>query len=283
MKTASLWPKSIFLIPYFGNFPAYFPYWLRSCETNTDSFEWIIYHDKATEPYELNKAVRVIPYTPENLRVDFRECYGFDIPAKYDPRKLCEFSFLLYDLRKEKDHLECEYFGLTDLDMIYGNINAALPERKDYPWVSAHPGRLCGPFTLFHKRCRERLRQYPSFQKIFQDSNYIGLDESAEYGQFLAQDEEAFSQPDKLQPSRSKFMNKRKTHACWRDGKIIVSDGDHTQEAGFFHFSKFKHKKRFKYDPSAETSSQMVIDRRGIWNPDKFSNTWKRVLLKLHV
>ncbi len=141
--------KLIFIIFYFGPFPAYSDFFFASCAKNPD-ITWLIYTDQ-----ERSKQV------PANVifrRMRFSECrrvfqntFSPDI-ALDSPKKLCDFKpsygYVLQDEIRGYD-----YWGYCDMDMIFGRIMDFLPEN-----LSSYDkfGSL-GHFTLF--RNTERINR----------------------------------------------------------------------------------------------------------------------------
>lgn len=111
--------KVCFVVPYFGNFPSTFNYWLNCCKRNPD-FTWLIYTDVVKE-YDYPKNVKVIHISFEQLKKNIENKLGFKTGLNY-PYKLCDFRPLYGDLFRE-DLEGYTHFGWCDLDIIFGRLN----------------------------------------------------------------------------------------------------------------------------------------------------------------
>lgn len=117
----------LFIVPYFGTFPNYFPLFLESCRRNP-SYNWLILTD-SREPYDYPENIRVVPMEFRQLRQSFQE--KLDIPIALErPYKLCDFrpayGFLL------EEYLEgFRYWGHCDSDLVFGNLERMLTPLLD--------------------------------------------------------------------------------------------------------------------------------------------------------
>jgi len=171
--------KSIVLIiAYFGSWPPWIRYFLKSCETNT-SIDWLIYSDCA----ELEGC-------PDNVRIvytDFAD-YVRNLELKLGLNltgmshyKLCDFKptygFVHYEEIKDYD-----FFGFCDLDVIFGDLRKFLgSEVLENNVISAMDDRLAGHFSLFKnsEKYRSAFMQIEGWRKQLEQHDHIGLDEGA--------------------------------------------------------------------------------------------------------
>lgn len=114
-----------FIIPYFGHFNKYFPLYLKSCETNRDLCDWIIFTDDNTE-YAYPENVKVHYTSFETMQNLIWSKLGKS--CKCDkPYKLCDYKAAygyLFD-----DYLgDYEYWGHCDSDLIWGRISHFLSD-----------------------------------------------------------------------------------------------------------------------------------------------------------
>ena len=114
--------KCILILPYFGEFNNYFPFFLQSCGSNY-LFDWLIVTDNSFG-YDIPKNVHVKKMSFEDFKKLTIEKFGFDtvIPKPY---KLCDFKpsygFLFEDVIYDYD-----YWGHCDCDLIFGDLNSML-------------------------------------------------------------------------------------------------------------------------------------------------------------
>lgn len=114
-----------FIIPYFGHFNKYFPLYLKSCETNRDLCDWIIFTDDNTE----------YAY-PENVKVHYTSFETMQnlIWSKLGKSCKCDKPYKLCDYRAAYGYLfddylgDYEYWGHCDSDLIWGRISHFLSD-----------------------------------------------------------------------------------------------------------------------------------------------------------
>ena len=149
--------KIAVIIPYFGKFPNYFELFLKSCKMNP-TIDWIIFTD-SKENYHYPANVRRIETTFEELKSRFQKKFDFKI-ALDSPYKLCDYKVMTGYLFE--DYLEgYDYWGYSDVDMLFGDIRKFLPDEKicQYDKVG-HLGHL----TLY--------RNTPEINDLFKKSIY---------------------------------------------------------------------------------------------------------------
>lgn len=105
------------IIPYFGNFPAFFDLFLASCRYNK-TINWLIITDNKL--YDVPSNIKVINTTFHEFRQKVQSKFDFEISLR-TPYKLCDFKpaygYILEDHLKEYD-----FWGHCDVDLIFGNI-----------------------------------------------------------------------------------------------------------------------------------------------------------------
>lgn len=115
-----------FIIPYFGNFPNYFPLFLKTCSYNKD-FNWLIFTDNI-DSYEYPENVRVVNITFEEIRKKVQSKFAFDIKLA-TPYKFCDYK-PAYGYIFEDYLQEFEFWGHCDTDVLMGNLSYFL--NKDF-------------------------------------------------------------------------------------------------------------------------------------------------------
>lgn len=114
----------ILILPYFGKFNNYFPFFLASCRNNPTVNWLIITDDKAKYNYPEN--VRVIYMTFEQFRALIQNYFEFKISLE-KPYKLCDFK-PAYGLILQNEIQGYDFWGYCDNDVIWGDIRRFLTE-----------------------------------------------------------------------------------------------------------------------------------------------------------
>ena len=118
--------KKIFIIPYFGKFPEYFPLFLKSCSKNR-GFEWLFFTD-ITYRGEIPQNVRFVQISFENLVKLIQSKFNFKINLK-TPYKLCDYKpaygYIFDEYLKDYD-----FWGYCDCDLLFGNLDKFIPDYK---------------------------------------------------------------------------------------------------------------------------------------------------------
>lgn len=119
--------KACFVIPYFGEFPNYFNYFLSSAIHNKD-YDFLFVTDI---DYNFPKVtnIRVVNMSFQDVQERVKKLFDFDSCLK-EPYKLCDYrptyGVLFEDYLKDYD-----YWGHCDIDTILGDLNKFIPD-KDY-------------------------------------------------------------------------------------------------------------------------------------------------------
>ncbi|MCP3941314.1 MAG: hypothetical protein GY710_07510 [Desulfobacteraceae bacterium] len=239
-----------FLVPFFGNLPPYFDLWAKSCEANYKNFHWFVYNDKIDTKCRINKAVTLIPYTYEEMVSEFKTHLNINISG-YFLRRVCDYRIMFYFTRKEKENLDSFHFiGFTDMDMVYGRLMKFMPENMTkFSMISADNKRPCGPFTLINRTQIQSIAEHKDIKAIMEEKTHHSFNEAQELMHIVSKELPPFCHAGQLQPSMSKKFSHRHVYGVWDNGKVIVHDcWRHKKEGGFYHFSRYKDKPRFKID-----------------------------------
>lgn len=106
-----------FIIPYFGHFNNYFDLFLKSCECNKETCDWLIFTDDTTKyDYPENVKVKYISWNDMKDLIDYK--LGFKIERPY---KLCDYK-PAYGLLFSEYLKNYEFWGYCDTDLIWGNL-----------------------------------------------------------------------------------------------------------------------------------------------------------------
>lgn len=170
-------PSIILLIPYFGQWPFWMPFFIESCRCNPD-IDWLLIGDCA----ELDD----LPDNVRQQRIGFEDyCHfvssrlGFRF-APANPYKLCDLKPALGFIH-EPEIQGYDYWGFSDLDLIYGDLRAYFTAEKlqRFKFFSTHERRVSGHlcFLRNEKSLRELFWKIRDFQQRLQDQRNHALDE----------------------------------------------------------------------------------------------------------
>lgn len=106
------------LIPYFGRWPFWMPFFLRTCKRNAD-IDWLFFSDCGV-PDDLPNNVRIIPISFADYCQLVSERLGISFKPD-NPYKLCDIKPALGHIHA--DHLDgFDFWGFSDIDLIYGDL-----------------------------------------------------------------------------------------------------------------------------------------------------------------
>jgi hypothetical protein len=162
---------------YFGSWPGYIDLFLESCRHNP-SVDFLLISDCGPLS-DAPPNVRVVPATLDDVRDRIRERLGLD-PAIVTPYSLCDFKptygILLDDLLDGYD-----FWGCTDVDLIYGNIRSFITEEllSSNDVISARAPYLTGFFFLFRNenRLNGLYRQSADCERVLQSERHFSFTE----------------------------------------------------------------------------------------------------------
>ncbi len=170
--------KTGVIIPYFGKIPDWFPYFLNTSTFN-ENIHWFCFFDQSLPT--ASKSNVTFYHIQKHDFVDLvRKKLGFDIELK-SSYKLCDFKPAFGKIFE--DYLSgFDFWGYSDIDMVYGNINNFITEESltKYDILSSYQGFLSGPFALF-RNCNEVNNLFThirDFQELLSDPQHYGIDEN---------------------------------------------------------------------------------------------------------
>jgi len=280
-------PSIIFIIPYFGHWPFWMPFFIESCRANSD-INWLLISDcERLNDLPLNVEQRYVSFVDYCAWISQR--LGF-IFAPQHPYKLCDLK-PAYGYLHEADIEGYDYWGFSDLDLIYGDLRGYFcTERlRRYKFFSTHERRVSGHLCLLRNEpaLRELFWRIRDFKERAQDKKNHALDEGGFTRLFLwrknfppslfrlmglfnsyrrlAEFKEAFSTPNASRP--------------WTDGSMIFPDcwywergrlrncKDNGIEFPYLHFMSWK-KNAWEHTPNVADSSMREIAVTQHWRID---------------
>lgn len=114
----------LLIIPYFGKFNNFFPFFLESCKNNS-SVNWLIVTDDRTK-YNYPPNIKVIYMTFAQLKNKIEDCFPFKISLE-KPYKLCDYK-PAYGMIFNDEIQGYDFWGYCDNDLIFGDIRSFLTE-----------------------------------------------------------------------------------------------------------------------------------------------------------
>jgi hypothetical protein len=172
------------LIPFYGEWPPWIDLFLASCRWNP-TIDWLIITDNIA-PGDPPANVRIANLGWDDLVELIRSTCGLNTgPSK--PYRLCDYRFAYGDIFR-RFLTGYEFWGFGDIDVIYGNLRAFLPEILfAHDLLTFNATHVSGHFTLLrnsdavvsryrHDRAwRERV-ELPRAQMLDEANGYYGIE-----------------------------------------------------------------------------------------------------------
>jgi glycosyltransferase involved in cell wall biosynthesis len=276
-------PSVCLIVCYLGPLPGWIHYYLQSCAFNP-SLDFLIFTDQ-----------RDIPPPPANVRIEHLTAdkfnhlaaskLGFPIQLSH-PRKLCDFK-PAYGHLFEEFLASYDYWGYTDLDVVYGDLRRYLSEARlqQFDLFTARKEFLLGHFTLFRntselKTLYQRSSDLPA---TLQSPDVLGFDECGRQwwrrleGKPLTSD----AYCDSMTHIVLRQQASRQLSVCFWPGVLewpeLPAEGWRLRwksgrleriaprrEAMYVHFHGFKHSAGFQHPPSCPDPRAFDITPNGI-------------------
>lgn len=255
-----------FVIVFFGRWPKWFSYFLRSCARNP-RFHWIFFTD-CDLAIERPDNVILHPYSKAQFQARVTECFGeaYDFSHGY---KLCDFKPTYGQLFQE-EIAQYRFWGYTDVDVVLGDLDRYMGDEMldRYDVITASPYLVVGHCTIFRNNeyFRHLYRGVDDYQALLYQYDYAVFDEKFFANKVLALgaakqirfQQKSFQTDDCLiwWAGRPRFL------ILWRNG--VLTDWLVGRELGYFHFIQSKHRDYFRYDPLPEAADSFYVDRNGL-------------------
>jgi hypothetical protein len=270
-------PSVCLVACYFGPPPGWINQYLLSCAYNP-SIDFLIFTDQDK-----------FPATPPNVRVKWLSMSSFNSLAteKFGvkvnvsrPYKLCDFK-PTYGHLFEEHLLGWDYWGYTDLDVIYGDLRRflSLARLQQYDVFTARKEFLVGHFTLFRNdnRMRTLYQRSRDYRSTLQSPEMLSFSECGKQwrrrlqGKPLTDDAAC----DSMMHVITRLRAGRQISACfsravvewpdlpnpcwrlrWRAGRLWSID--QRREVMYFHFNAFRHQRGYREPPLRD--AEIVFD-----------------------
>jgi hypothetical protein len=222
-------PGIRFLIPYFGEWPYWFPFFLESCRRNP-TIDWLFFTD-CRLPSEY-------PSNVQFVTISFAE-YCEQVSRRLDIRFTPESPYKLCDIKPALGAIHSEYldgydfWAFGDIDVIYGDLRAYFTaERLAHKDLFAtHTRRVSGHLCLLRntEAMREAFKRIPRWQERYADARHQALDEGAFSRIFIRHK----NWPEWLRlfaarfypwSRRAEFIEAHSTYTLLRDGTRVAPE-----------------------------------------------------------
>ena len=168
---------------WYGNYPWYFPYYVHSCLFNP-TIDFYIITDNLDEITNKPDNLIIIHKKLEDIKKLASEKLGFQVSLDY-PFKLNDFKpaygFLFPEIFQGYD-----YWGQSDLDLIYGNIRDFLTEEmlNSYDYLSMRHDYTTGCFSLYKnsEKMNNFFMKSKDYKSVFSNFESCCFDECSELG-----------------------------------------------------------------------------------------------------
>ncbi|PKO53250.1 MAG: hypothetical protein CVU26_05090 [Betaproteobacteria bacterium HGW-Betaproteobacteria-2] len=172
-------PSICIVIPYFGQWPFWMPYFLQSCRTNAD-IDWLLYTD-CGQPENCSPNVRVVAVSYP----DYCERVGRTLHIDFHPEqsyKLCDIKPALGLIHAE-ELAGYDFWGFGDLDLVYGDLRAYFTVERlaRFDLFSTHARRISGHLCLIRntEEMRAAFMRVKHWQFKLESPEHLAFDESA--------------------------------------------------------------------------------------------------------
>ena len=244
--------KISILIPYYGTWPRWLYYFLRTCQMNPQ-FNWVIITDLPL-PKELPSNMSFFNLSLKELSRLASKKLGIQVNISH-PYKLVDFKpaygIVFEDLLKDSN-----FWGYCDIDLLYGNLSNFINNLilKNFDIISPHKEFFPGHFCLFRNKSKINTlyQSCSNWKEVLTSPRCYCFDE------FI------------YLPGIDLHLNSIKNFTISRINKHL-KDKSSTLRLGFFQIQKFLAKYfRFSKTPIHDFNSAIIHEsqQRGIrlWN-----------------
>jgi len=277
-------PTICFVIPYFGKWPFWFPFFLESCRVNP-TIQWV-FHTDCGMPEAVPDNVKFIETTFENY-CD-RVSNALEIDFKPDSTyKLCDIKPTI-GLIHQDELAGYDFWAYGDIDLVYGDIRRYFSTSRlsKADIFSTHSRRIAGHLCLIRntEKMRNAFKSAPNWKALLADRKHVTFDESAfsrlfvrhkNWPAWLARMAKPFNQWTKVAEHIEAFSTPN-AGLPWTDGSRtfptvwywnkgnLTNDKDGAREFPYFHFMAWKNKD-WRAKPPAGEQDAASIAATGHW------------------
>jgi hypothetical protein len=279
-------PRILFLIPYFGRWPFWMPFFLESCRHNSD-IDWLFFTD-CGRPESAPPNVRFLGLGFDDYCQIVSRKLGISF-APSSPYKLCDLKPALGLVHQE--YLQnYDYWGFSDIDLIYGELRNYFTEQRmaGRDLLSTHERRISGHLCLL-RNSPEMLncfRRVPDWERLLANDKHAGFDEGAFSRLFVrfknwpkrvqqllslgnplwrnSEFHEAFTTPYGRVPWHDGSFD-FPDYWRWDNGKLTNS-ADGARSFPYFHFIGWKQRADWRSEAAQNSLSDPGLPSSGCWH-----------------
>ncbi|WP_353720116.1 DUF6625 family protein [Dyadobacter sp. 676] len=139
--------NTVVIVPYFGELPWYFWYFIKSCENNPD-FHFLLIGD-SFDAVDCPANVMIVPMNLNELAELICTKLGFPVQLS-KAYKLCDFK-PAYGLIFSDFIADYQFWAQSDIDVIFGKLSSFLTPDflSQYDYVSVRHDYTSGCFSVF--------------------------------------------------------------------------------------------------------------------------------------
>lgn len=164
-----------FIIPYFGHFNNYFGLFLKSCESNKNICDWLIFTDDTTK-YDYPENVKVNYFSWKDMKDLIEHKLGYGIERPY---KLCDYK-PAYGLLFSEYLTGYEFWGYCDTDLIWGNIQKFITSELLNNYDKIFDLGHCTLYRnndIINRLFLNPLNGRERYKEVFENKNNVSFDE----------------------------------------------------------------------------------------------------------
>lgn len=167
------------VIPYFGKWPVWMPYYLETCRFNS-TIQWLFYTDCGI-PGNVPSNVRIVEIAYQDYCALVSKKLGIQFYPQ-NPYKLCDIKPLLGYIHADELH-GFDFWGFGDIDLVYGDLRAYFTRkrlaRKDL--FATHARRISGHLCLIRntEEMRTAFQRVKNWQALISKPEHVAFDEKA--------------------------------------------------------------------------------------------------------
>jgi len=276
--------KICLIIPYFGKFPKWFNFYLKSIEYNP-KIDWLMFTDCGI-PKKHPQNIKFIPFTIQ----DFNKLASIKLNLKINIKnsfKLCDFKPAYGKIFE--DYLKTyDFWGYGDIDLIYGDIKKFITKEilAKNEIITPQKNYVVGHLTFFKniKKINLLYQQSKDYKKVFQNNKNYNF---SECGYTFKEDifskkplnespkTESISHTIRklLANKKLKIFHKtlikedssltKRDLFIWSNGEL--KNAKTNQKFLYLHFRKFKHNPKFLIPNYNKIPNKFYITLQGIF------------------
>jgi hypothetical protein len=261
--------KIAIIVPYFGEWPAWFRVFLKTCSCNKE-VNWIFFTD-CERPKN----------APENVKFNKMTINEFEKTSSKKTKvktkiknayKVCDFKPAFGKIFE--DHLEeYDFWGWGDIDVIYGDLkNIFTPYRLNkYDIISTRRYGTSGVLSVLRntESMKNMYKESPDYKRVFRSKVGYAFDET---GKFF-EDRRVVGFTDVIKNSSVKYhfwdytetdkkIDKKELDMYWEKGKLY--DMRYGEEISMYHFLDRKKETDFGAPFDEEKVERFSVRKEGM-------------------